>query len=785
VRLRDAITPWRTAALLACLLTLGWVLLGALHPPHQRAVPGHPLAALTTAPAGTTPTTLTPIISSGHVPKGWMAFLAAGSRGKPGAAETPWYPSPRRDHVATLVATTFRAWPLTLSVERQDASGTVTTQALTLPSSGAPWYPVSVPLSRNTVRFRLVATADANGLIRFSVPYAAAVDVVGGGLALVEIGLTTVAVLTLLFGPGIALAVRRGRVNVLTVALPGFAIMVGIGVIAWVSGVWTRPAAFPTVRVPSRVATLLVVAVTLALLIQALLAHRGPRVPRHAGVVLAIFGLVFIAAVARGTWSASTPGELYGGSVSRVLENGNRPDARTSYLTAAVELAGLQPFSAPSNHLFTPYSFGDRGPLPGLAAVPIIAASGGRPTGQLGQPWQPMDPYGYAAYRIMQEALNLLALLGIAGLASRLGGARAGVIAAILAGLTPFILHETYYTWPKLLATFFIMLAAAQIVRRRPLTAGTALAAGYLCHPLAALWGPPLALFLIWRECRHRRAQTSSPAFTTVLIRQLIGSSVRLAAIPVAIAVGWNRFNEHYKPGHDPFLQYPLQVNAHAVHTIHAWLVGRAEEIATTLAPGVSVYWKSAQAEIHTIGGPSTWATRWSLQYWTTMPFAFGVLGLPLLGVALHIAFRRFSVVSIIGVVVPFLVFIAYWGSFISGSMREGLHPWLATLLVVAAVVAARQWNRTGVKILVTVAAGRVIEIVAMLIGAMLVEGWPLTTRQFLVTDVASMIAVGVCLAALTVAAIRVRTVLEWCESSGRRRPVQVRARRLARDAPT
>jgi hypothetical protein len=73
-------------------------------------------------------------------------------------------------------------------------------------------------------------------------------------------------------------------------------------------------------------------------------------------------------------------------------------------------------------------------------------------------------------------------------------------------------------------------------------------------------------------------------------------------------------------------------------------------------------------------------------QYWNTLPFGVGIVFFPVLLFLLWRLARRQPWVVIAMAVVPFFVFAVYWGSFVSGLMREGLHVWLLALLVLAAM---------------------------------------------------------------------------------------------------
>jgi hypothetical protein len=750
-----------------CALTLVWIVVSVLAAPHREAVKGQldkPATVPLVRVAAVRSMSTFPIDAPGQVNPGWRYYKSVGATAQPHPAATGWYLG---GPDTTVLIHLPWASPLTrLTAQAVDAGGRLRTVAIRLPSSGSPWTPVTVPDAGAGIAFRLLAATYHGGVLDVSQPYSARVDVGAGLQASARIALTTVGAVTLLLGPGFVLAAwRRRPVDVLTVPLPGVLILTGVGLAGWAAGGWRQVTTFSISSAAYGVALTLTVVVAAVLFLAWLRIGNRVVLSRSSGVVLAVFGLVLVVAICRASWSGSPPGELLGGSISRVLENGDRPDARTSYYNAAIALGGIDPFGSLSRMFFAPYSFGDRGPVPGLAAVPLIVGGHGRSVGTLTQPWQPFDPQGFAAYRIALETMNLFVLLGVSGVSRRLAGRRAAIAAALLAGLTPFVLHETYFTWPKMMAAFFVMVAAGQVIRRRYFTAGAAMIGGYLCHPLAMLWICGLLLLVVWRERRHVTGRRAGPLGRSAPPTVFITAAAKVLAAPFVVGLGWTAFTSHFQGSTNPMLSYVRQADGRPVTGVTAWLVGRAHELATTLLPGYAVYWKPARLETATAHGVSTNVQRWALQYWTTLPFAFGLLGVPLLVWALVIAWRRDWLAITAAVVVPFLTFIVFWGSFASGSMREGLHPFLATLIVVCAVshtTARPTIARTAVW---AIACGRWIECILMIAGAMIIEHRPLITTEFAVTDIAAIASGLAALALLTIAAVRADRIATWTEA--------------------
>jgi len=143
-------------------------------------------------------------------------------------------------------------------------------------------------------------------------------------------------------------------------------------------------------------------------------------------------------------------------------------------------------------------------------------------------------------------------------------------------------------------------------------------------------------------------------------------------------------------------------------------------------------------------------------QYWTGLPFGVAIVFFPLLVLGLVRAARRAPLAFLCLVAFPFALFAVYWGSFDSGLMREGLHPWVLTVLGAWALV----WpgrpsdSRLGVPSRVVLGL-RPVEAVAMA----LVPAW--SFQHVLVSPDRGLtdgVALGaVCLAGLGLAALALR----------------------------
>ena len=362
----------------------------------------------------------------------------------------------------------------------------------------------------------------------------------GRGLDVLHVLGTAALAVTLVLGPGIVLRARPRlrRLELGFLPLPGLGLLAATACVAWVLAD----------HVAAWLVCLLILTPILVWMPVSLL-RGSPRelLEREERFALLVVGCVFGLAIARALWSLGPLWELYGGTISRTLEVGGRSDSRIPFAVVQLVAHGTAPFSALAASYFSPFDFSSRGPLAGLASAPIVLAAGGRPPVELpNQPWTPFDPQGFMAFRIAAMAFASTAFLSLWTLIRTLGGPRAARFGLLLAATTPFLVHEVWFTWPKLFAASFVLLAAICVIKRYPLRAGLLGGTGYLAHPGALLYVPVLCLMALWplTGARLRRPQ----------LRQLV---LVLAGAAICV-VGWRVINgSHYTQS--GFLDYLTQ----------------------------------------------------------------------------------------------------------------------------------------------------------------------------------------------------------------------------------
>ncbi|MFL5673929.1 MAG: ArnT family glycosyltransferase, partial [Chloroflexota bacterium] len=386
---------------------------------------------------------------------------------------------------------------------------------------------------------------------------------------LVRIVCTLALAVSLLLGPGVAwraLGPADRPLGLGFVPLPGLLMLAAGGAVAWALG---------DVIDPWTISTILFVPVLLG--IGGILAW-GPApmiFDEDERRVVLVVGCVLGLAIARSLWSPGPEGELYAGTVSRTLEVGDRSDSRISYHVVQLVAAGEGPYGSLATELLKPYNFSSRGPLPGLAATPVVLLAGGHPssTGRPVEPWVPFDEAGFMAYRLAMMSFAVVAFLALWDLVRRVAGRDGGYLAVLLAATTPFLVHEVWFTWPKMLAAGIVLLAAIGVIYRRPFRAGLLAGLGYLVHPGVLLAVPTLGLISLWPLSRARWN------------RPRVRDGVLLAIGLAIFLVAWRLVNgRHYDQSE--FLDYFLRTGPGGTLGLGVdWVVSRLHSVGNTLVP--------------------------------------------------------------------------------------------------------------------------------------------------------------------------------------------------------
>lgn len=541
---------------------------------------------------------------------------------------------------------------------------------------------------------------------------------------------TAALAVSLLLGPGIAWrALTRREASLAFLPLPGLGLLAATGGLAWALAGTVEP----------RLVCFAVLTPVLGLLLGGLLAA-GPDelLTREERRCLVVAGAALGLVVARALWSQGPEGELYDGTISRTLAVGDRSDSRISFIVPQLIANDAGPYSQLASSFFFPYDFSSRGPLPGLASSPLVFLAGGRPPATFAeQPWVPFDPQGFMAFRLAMMTFACTALVSLWDLTRRLTGGRAAHLALLLAATSPFLLHEVWFTWPKLLAASFVLLAGICTIGGRPLRAGLLLGLGYLMHPVALISLPALLLLTLW------------PLQGANWRRPRLGPLLPFGAGLGAFLFAWRLVNgDHYSQS--GFADYLTQAGFDFDPTILEWLAFRAESLANTLVPLLLPFSSENDTAINVVGGSSSAAVHFFFQYWNTVPFGLAIVFFGLLLVSLWRAGRRWPWPVAATVVVPLLAFTVYWGPTETGMMREGLQAWALTLLALVAcqqAAAGFPWLRSRpIRALLSL---RAVEVLVFAIGPVLATGGGLVGAGFRLSGtiaLGAMVAISVAL---------------------------------------
>lgn len=649
---------------------------------------------------------------------------------------TAGYPSLNGNYLAVeAAAVDSRTWKSVIKLAR-DPGERWELITLTLPED-AKW-----------TRVRIIASdgsTGARGWLGFSLPGKPPESQSVAHTCEVILLLLTLAAGALLYlGPGLLARAwylrRKGRLfSPVWLPIPGLLYAGAVGVL-----VWKGPRIFSSSGL-SRTALLVVVAACAAALSQG----RTSAVLREweKKVCLIVFATILIAS-AKATYSLGPSGELYGGTISRTLEVGDRSDSRINYHLEQIFAYRWGARSPGANQLLGPWDFSQRGPVAALAAAPLVFACPVKlPTGMPDQPWTIFDSQGFAAYRSANIIMSACSLITVFGLMCALLPIRWAYLTFSVIATTPFVLHEIYFTWPKLMAACVALLSSYLVLRRRHVWAGLVFGFAYLIHPSILLWTPSLLALIYVGLRRTLRTAYGVPGFGRRVQQGIAFCSGLAFCLLMWFLVNRKSYHQGgffiYFRGADrlPF-------------TWGNWLWIRWESLLNTVVPLHLFLFYKTDYSINSVFGLSPEIIHFFFGYWNTIPFGVGITFLVPLCVLLLFAFRRWPWLLLIGWVLPFLFFVVYWGAASSGLLREGLHPWLLGLLCVA--VAA--WSRLTLqrawlgRLCAICLLMRGIEVVAMIILPTVSSNRTWVTPDYAVTD-------GVCLAFMTVGPL----ILAYC----------------------
>jgi hypothetical protein len=552
--------------------------------------------------------------------------------------------------------------------------------------------------------------------------------------------------LCFLLGPGVVLRRLRPRgliTNTAFVWIPGAMYLLAVGTIAWGLEKWIDPT---------------VVCIVLLLPVPAAVLWCASRwttdlVPVGERSALLLFLLVVLVGIGVSTYSRGPEGELYGGTISRTLEAGPRSDSRISYNVIALLAHGDSPYDAYGTMYYAPYTFYDRGPIAGLGSGAVVMAGGASPLrAQPDAPWEPFDAQGFETYRIMMMLFNATAVLAAYGLVRSFLRSRLAVAAAALVALSPFVVYQTYFTWPKLLAASYVLAAAVALLHRRSLLAGALLGLGYLAHP-SALFAVP-AVLLAWLVLRER-----GPGAVPIDPEAGLSCGPKgfwrwcLDAVVVGIGLGvvyfgWRVLNA----GHitNNFNQYLTQAYGLPHRPFGEWLSSRGHLVANTFVPFRQAFTDAHDSYTNAPGLATPFIVRLNQQWRGTITVAAGLVYVPMFAYGFARFTRRALLLATTLVFLPLAAFFVFWGANTTGALQEGLHAiFLFALLTSFIGHTVFPHSRSIARWVQVTATARVVEVLFMVLVPTLATTSALSTAPFRATDCFAFLVLGVGLGGL------------------------------------
>jgi len=615
-----------------------------------------------------------------------------GSDQSVGSAQSVWYDTKPNTYICIAGYPSHAG--IELRLETTDGSLPANSSRLVLkPDPGLTWQLLELPFQSvsPSTKFRLVAVDQSRewrGWVAFSTPFVlSSKELPYVSYQLLLVFLAASAAITMFLSPGLLLRDLYLRwsnklLPFIWIPVPGLLGASILGLLSWAGPSWASGTLISTLGLGS------LFFYSIYSLLRTSIHALTSRAERKALLVIVLLTAV---ATAKSIYSVSPAGELYEGTISRTLEVGDRSDSRISFHVVQLVALRERPRHAVATRLFGPWDFSSRGPLVGLAASPFVLASHARvPASLPDQPWMVFDPEGFMAYRIAMIAVATSCLLIVFGLSVYLMPEEWALMAFLVTVTAPFVIHEVYFTWPKLESASFVLLAVYLILRSRWFGAGLALGVGYFCHASALLTVPAL-LGLIPLSKTLASEKLSLPRKLSIWASR---AGIFLFGVAMWIVL-WRLVNRHHfdQAG---FLDYIRQADQKSP-TITNWLQSRLDSLLNTLVPLNVLLFHGTHSGINSIYDPSPLIVRFFFQCWTGLPFGIGIVYYFCLLRLGALALKKVRWLTSLLCVLPLAIFTVYWGPVSTGMLREGLHAWflgvsIGSVLVLRTFAAADQF---------------------------------------------------------------------------------------------
>lgn len=390
---------------------------------------------------------------------------------------------------------------------------------------------------------------------------------------------------------------------------------------------------------------------------------------------LVLCGLVFTQALLIGINPLPIAHELGAGGPQPGRMIAGPPDYSIPYQTALYFRRHLNGIEQSDNYFGADWNVASRGPLAPLGINGLFILFNANLESDINMSNWPISSSSHHIASIYGWLTNSFVILACYELLASVKKTSASVASAALcwASVSPITLINTVFTWPKLLATYFIFLSASQLFLSKRKTAGTFAALAWLSHPIGALFLPSLTLLAASTEFRGVHIGTLRKTLAFV-----VGCLV--------IMIPWLLYK--WSLGHnDQFTQYLFAGGkglAPAKSLLH-WIQARITNTINTLVP-FSFF---MQGRMKTwLFGPISDQLRWFLQYQKSLPGQLGFCAFLISYLSLSLPRKTANQYLFFWclLIIPFATMAIFWGFSTDGLGRNTLEP-LSLLLIIYSII--------------------------------------------------------------------------------------------------
>jgi hypothetical protein len=486
-----------------------------------------------------------------------------------------------------------------------------------------------------------------------------------------------VALAGFLFLPGIAIRAWT-RAFVLPLALlpiPGFALASATGLAVWLAG----PSAAGGLAIAYKIAH-----VAFAVLVIARRAPPHGADERHA---LRIYWAVVVVVIVWSIVPLTVEKEFFAGTNARGRMVASPPDCVIPFYTACYFINDSDGGADPLRYFGHEWTATSRGPLSAwvvVAALTVFEFKPHEPPIIAPNAW-PADREGHFLSRIAGIMTNALVVLGAFVVLQVFAPGRRDLLWFGLGwvALSPIVMINTAFLWPKMLATYFGLLAIAEVAgKRRSPEAALWLALSYLAHPVGVLIAAPV---IVWNGMLAARG----PMIFRVRVDLFFGRSMWLGIWMIVFASPWLLF-KFLEGKHDVFFRYPLGDGRgfEMAASVTSWITCRLDNIWYSLVPGT--LWHS-NLLVAWAGGTLSMPAHWAMNCAKTLPFGVGIAMFVLL--LRWMPVRRNGTLNAFRIWVlggGFLLMVLVWGFSRDGLGRNCLEPLIVFAILATAAVMPR-----------------------------------------------------------------------------------------------